>query len=78
MPAASGARLSPSGSARGCQGHYKFPALPEPSPDPARTTKDSLRFPTVSAEPLLLPQNPNLVLGENSVLLPNLLQPSRA
>lgn len=55
-----------------------FPHSTEPSPDPERTTKDSLRFPTVSAEPLLPPQNPNLVLGENSALLPNVLQPSRA
>lgn len=51
-----------------------FPHSTEPSPDPAPTTKDSLCFPTVSAEPL----NPNLVQSENSALLPNLLQPWRA
>lgn len=27
VPAAPGAGMSPSGRARGCQGHYKFPAL---------------------------------------------------
>lgn len=74
VPVAAKAGMSPSGRAHGYQGHYKFPALP----DPERTTKDSLRFPTVSVEPLLPPQNPNLVLGENSALLTNVLQPSRA
>ena len=54
------------------------PHSTEPSPDPVRTTKDSLRFPTVSEEPLLPPHNPNLVLGENSALLPSVRQPSRA
>lgn len=56
----------------GARAITSFPHSTEPSPDPVRTTKDSLRFPTVSVQPLLPPQNPNLVLGENSALLPNL------
>lgn len=47
-------------------------------PRAARTTKDSLPFPTVPAEPILPLQNPNLVMDENSALPPNLFQPSRA
>lgn len=46
---------------------------------PARTPsgQQKILF-AFSAEPLLPPQNPNLELGENSALLPNVLQPSRA
>lgn len=47
-------------------------------PRPARTTKDPLLFPTVSAEPILPLRNPNLVMDENSALPPHLFQPSRA
>lgn len=63
----------------GCAGAKaitSFPHSTEPSPDTAPTTKDSLRFPTVSMEPLLPPLNPNLVLRESSALLSNLLQSS--
>lgn len=42
----------------GARAITSFPHSTEPSPDPARKTKDSPRFPTVSAEPILPPPKP--------------------
>lgn len=39
VPAATGARSSPRGRARGCQGHYKFPALHGAQPRPRADNK---------------------------------------
>lgn len=75
VPVAAGTGMSGRAGARAIT---SFPYSTKPSPDPARTTKDSLRFPTVSAVPLFPPQNQNLVLAENRAFLPDLFQSSRA